>query len=348
MLTINDRILRGHKPFVIAELGCNHMGNPDICEEMIIRAALCGVDAVKLQKRNNERMFLKAALDKPYCNELSYGATYGEHRKHLDWFGEREFRRFQGVADKHGVLLFATPFEEESADFLARLNMPLYKIASCDVTNPGLARHIARFGKPMIISTGGATLQDIRRLTDAIDPINDNYALLHCISTYPNEDWELNLRVIMRLQEMYPDKLIGFSSHHPGVMPLLVARALGASIFEVHFTLNRGWKGTDHGFSMEPRGLETLCQDLKRVRVMIGNGEKEIMPKEKSGFISKMGKGVYAARPMQAGHVIRPEDIAIKSPYSGGLHPYEAEEIIGHELICDCATGVNLTREVVL
>ena len=259
-LQIGDRTLTNKDCFVIAEIGANHMGDVNLAEEMIVKAARCGVNAVKFQKRYNEFMFTKTALERSYNNELSYGRTYGEHRAYLDWFDLAEFQHLSYVAENHGVLFFATPFEEKSALFLHNLEVPIFKIASCDVTNIPLLRFIAALQKPMIVSTGGATPEEIKRCTDTLDKINPNYALMHCVSLYPNEDRDLHLRDIIAFRKLYPDKLIGFSSHHPGTMPLMIARSLGASIFEVHFTLNRGFKGTDHGFSMEPQGLERICE----------------------------------------------------------------------------------------
>ena len=342
-LRLQDRTLTEDDVFVIAEIGSNHGGDPDLCERMICEAARAGADAVKLQKRDNRAMFTKTALAKPYENEFSYGKTYGEHRERLDWFGEAEFRRFKAVCDQLGVLFFATPFEPGSAAFLHRLGMPLWKIASCDVTNHPLVERVASYGEPIILSTGGASLRDLALLCDKLNKWNPNYAVLHCVSLYPNQDHELNLATITRYRELLDDKLIGFSSHHPGVLPLMIARSLGASIFEVHFTLNRATRGTDHGFSLEPHGLEKAVEDLQRVRTMLGQPEKSTtLDAERRGFVSKMGKGVYLKRPLPLGAVVTPEDIVIKSPAGDGLKPYEADRIIGRELIADCSTGVDL------
>jgi sialic acid synthase len=327
-LVLSDRVITQEDCFVIAEIGSNHGGDPDLCEEMIITAARCGVDAVKLQKRDSRKMFQRCALDAPYENEFSYGKTYGEHRDRLDWFGRKEFERFKATAEKHGVIFFATPFTEPDADFLHALGVELWKIASCDVKNIPLIEKVARYQQPMIISTGGAALADIRRLTTAIDPINQNFALLHCVSTYPNTDNNVNLRAIQTLIYEQYHTLIGFSSHHPGLLPLIIARTLGAAIFEVHFTLNRGSRGTDHGFSIEPKGLAQAVEDLKRVRVMLGSGRKEPLEEEKKGFIRKMGKAVYAARPIPAGKVLEAEDMEAKSP-ADGLAPWRMPGLVG-------------------
>lgn len=338
-LTIGDRTLTDKDVFIIAEIGSNHQGDAALCERMIRKAAECGVDAVKLQKRDNKAMFTKEALARPYENENSFGKTYGEHRQNLDWFGKEEFIRFKNLAEELEIILFATPFEDASADFLHEIGMPLWKIASCDVTNLPLIEKIAQYGQPMIISTGGASESEICELVDAISPINDNFALLHCVSTYPNMDEDLNLRVIELLKSIFPDNLIGFSSHHPSIIPLYTARAIGASIFEVHFTLNRAAKGTDHSFSLEPQGLRKICHDLKRINPMLGHMEKRVLPEEKEGFIKKMGKSVYVKWPIKANTVIRKADLCVKSP-AGGIKPAELDNVAGKVAINDLSTGV--------
>lgn len=345
-LQIGDRVLTDKDCFVIAELGSNHMGDVELAEEMIVKAARCGVNAVKLQKRDNQRMFTKTALNKSYDNDFSFGPTYKAHREKLDWFGGIEFQRLKNVAEDLGVWFFATPFEEESALFLNALGVPMFKIASCDVNNHPFLRFVASMQKPMIISTGGHTMDEIDEMTNALDEINPNYALLHCVSLYPNEDKDLQLRNIVAMRSLYKDKLIGFSSHHPGTLPLMIARSLGASIFEVHFTMNRGYKGTDHGFSMEPQGLERICEDLPRVDVMMGDGLRHVSDEERSGFVSKMGKGVYLVKGLKAGDTVREIDIVIKSPAGDGLKPGEVGQAVGAVLKEDCSTGVCLKSEM--
>jgi N-acetylneuraminate synthase/sialic acid synthase len=161
----------------------------------------------------------------------------------------------------------------------------------------------------MIISTGGASIKKIEQIYDLVSQYHDNFAFLHCVSTYPNIDCQLNLEVIETLRVMFPNILIGFSSHHSGILPLVIARTLGASIIEVHFTMNRSWRGTDHGFSIEPKGLTQLVEDIHRVSVMIGNGDKEVLSEEISGFVKKLGKGIYVKRPMKAGERIGKHDL---------------------------------------
>jgi len=341
-LTIGDRVITDDNVFVIAEIGSNHGGDPDLCEKMIIEAAKCGVDAVKLQKRDNSIMFTKEALNRPYDNEFSYGKTYGEHRQHLDWFGKTEFVWMQDTAIKHGVLFFATPFEEASADFLYEIGMPIWKIASCDVTNLPLVKKVAGYGQPVIISVGGASMDAIKAMVDTIGPINSNFAILHCVSVYPNEDFQLNLNFIETLRTMYSDNIIGFSSHSPGQDTIKDAIGVGARIIEAHFTLNRGSRGTDHGFSLEPKGMSDICEYWKRRKLRLGSSIRHVYPEEKCGFIKKFGKAIHAARHIPAGKVIESSDLTIKSP-ADGLPPGEFDKIIGRVTLFDLSTDSGLS-----
>jgi N-acetylneuraminate synthase/sialic acid synthase len=181
--------------YIIAEIGHNHQGSLEKAKQLFKAAAECGVNAVKLQKRHNKTLFTKAAYYKPYDNENSFGLTYGEHREALE-FGREEYLELQAYAKELGVTMFATAFDRLSADFLAELEMPVYKIASGDLKNTPLLKYVAQIGKPMIISTGGANMEDVQRAYDAIVPVKQQLAVLHCTSSYPAEYQDLNLRVI--------------------------------------------------------------------------------------------------------------------------------------------------------
>src|SRR5262245_44486976 len=167
------------KCYVIAEIGHNHQGNLDKARELFREAHLAGAHAVKLQKRDNRTLYTRAAYDKPYDNENSFGATYGEHREFLE-FGQREYQELQGYATELGLDFFSTAFDIRSADFLEGLDVPAFKIASGDLKSTPLLKHVARFGRPMVISTGGATLDDVQRAYDTIMPINAQLAILQC------------------------------------------------------------------------------------------------------------------------------------------------------------------------
>ena len=326
-LTIDGKVIQDDSDcYVIAEIGHNHQGRLETAKEMFRVAKECGADAVKLQKRNNRSLFTKAQYDKPYDHENSFGKTYGEHREFLE-FGFIEYKELINYAEEIGITLFATAFDFFSADFLAKLNIPAFKIASGDLKNIPLLTHIAGFQKPIVLSTGGGTMEDVNRAYDAIMPLNRQLCILQCTAGYPAEFEELNLRVITTYRERFPNITVGLSSHDNGIAMAVAAYMLGARVVEKHFTLNHTWKGTDHAFSLEPIGFRKMVRDLKRLRVAIGDGVKRVYDSEVNP-IAKMGKKLVAARDLPVGYTIRREDIAIKSP-GDGLQPYEIDKVIG-------------------
>ena len=328
--------------FVIAEIGNNHQGDLQKAKDMFKAAKECGVNAVKLQKRDNKSLLTRAAYNKPYENENSFGATYGEHREALE-FGRTEYVELKKYAAEIGLTMFSTAFDMNSADFLAELDMPLYKVASGDLKNTPLLKHIAKIGKPMIISTGGGTMEDVQRAYDAIMPINSQLCILQCTASYPAEPEDLNLRVITTYRERFPDVIIGLSDHENGIAMALAAYVLGSRMVEQHFTLNHTWKGTDHAFSLEPIGMRKLVRDLRRVRIALGDGEKKIYPSEVNP-ITKMGKKLVASQNLKAGHTLTISDIAVKSP-SDGIPPYELDNVIGKVLRNALSEDDNITFE---
>jgi N-acetylneuraminate synthase/sialic acid synthase len=312
--------------YLIAEIGHNHQGSLEKARELFREAKLAGASAVKLQKRDNRGLYTRAAYDRPYDNENSFGATYGEHRERLE-FGLREYRELKAYAAELGIDFFSTAFDLASADFLEELGVPAYKIASGDLKSTPLLTHVARFGKPVIISTGGAEIDDVQRAYDTIMPINPRLAILQCTAGYPAAVEELDLRVVASYRERFPGAVIGFSSHDNGIAMPVAAFMLGARIVEKHFTLNRAMKGTDHAFSLEPVGLRKLVRDLERTYQALGNGVKKIYESERAPIV-KMGKSLVVARDLPDGHVLGAEDIVMKSP-GGGIPPYELEQVIG-------------------
>jgi N-acetylneuraminate synthase/sialic acid synthase len=315
--------------YVIAEIGNNHQGSLEKCKELFRAAKECGATAVKLQKRDNRSLYTQEAFNKPYEHENSFGATYGEHREFLE-FGEYEYRELQQYAQELGITFFSTAFDIPSADFLEALDMPAYKIASGDLKSLPLIKHVARFGKPIIISTGAATLEDVKRVYDEVMPINPQLCFLQCTASYPANFEELDLRVIETYRQMFPGAVAGLSSHDNGIAMAVAAYVLGARVMEKHFTLNRAMKGTDHAFSLEPVGLRKMVRDLKRTRQALGDGEKRIHLSERQAVL-KMGKKLVAARDLPAGHVLTEADVAMKSP-GDGIPPYELDNVIGKVL----------------
>jgi N-acetylneuraminate synthase/sialic acid synthase len=326
-LTIGAHAISDESPcYVIAEIGHNHQGSLEKARELFREAKLAGAHAVKLQKRDNRGLYTRAAYEKPYDNENSFGATYGEHREFLE-FGRREYEALQAYARELGVDFFATAFDLVSADFLADLDVPAYKIASGDLKSTPLLKHVASFGRPMIISTGGALLEDVHRAYDTIMSINPQLAILQCTAGYPAAFDELDLRVISTYRTHFSKAVVGFSSHDNGIAMPVAAYMLGARIVEKHFTLNRAMKGTDHAFSLEPVGLRKMVRDLERTYKAMGNGAKKIYDSERAPIV-KMGKSLVVARSLPSGHVLGPTDVVMKSP-GGGIPPYELDKVLG-------------------
>ncbi len=330
------------RSYVIAEIGHNHQGDLDQAMHLFDEARRAGAHAVKIQKRDNRGLYTQEAFAKPYENENSFGATYGTHREALE-FGRAEYEQLIEYSKRIGVTFFATAFDIASADFLAELDMPAYKIASADVTNLPLLRHVASFGKPTIISTGGATFDDVQRGHDAFAELNPQVALLQCTAGYPAAWDELDLRVIATFRDAFPDTVIGLSSHDNGIAMAVAAHTLGSRILEKHFTLDRTMKGTDHKFSLEPQGLRKLCRDLDRLHVALGDGIKRVHESEVAP-ITKMAKKLVAARDLPAGHVLGEDDVAMKSP-GDGLPPYELDRILGQRLTRSVTEDAALSFE---
>jgi sialic acid synthase len=320
----------GGDAYVIAEIGHNHQGDVEKAKQLIHAAKECGANAVKFQKRANRTLYTHEFFRQPYDNEFSFGRTYGEHREALE-LSVAEYRELLAYAREQGITLFATAWDFESADLLAELGVPAFKIASGDLRNTPLQRHVARFGKPIFLSTGGGDLADVTRAVETIVSINEDVCVMQCTAAYPAATEDLHLSVITTFRERFPQLVIGLSDHQSGISMALVAYMLGARVIEKHFTLDHAWKGTDHAFSLMPDGLRRLVRDLRRIPGALGDGEKRPLPVERRP-LEKMGKKLVAARDLEQGHVVAEEDVAIKSPADGGLPPYELDRIIGTRL----------------
>jgi N-acetylneuraminate synthase/sialic acid synthase len=280
--------------------------------------------------------------ERDYDNPNSYGATYGEHRDYLE-FELDEHKALLESAKQNQVEFLSTPFDIPSVDFLEDLDIPAYKIASGDLTNPTLLDYVARLGKPMFISTGAATMDEIKIAYETVLKHHDQLCILHCTAGYPAEYDTLNLRMIPTLKEAFPEAIIGYSGHDLGILAPAIAYMLGAAVVEKHFTMNRAWKGTDHKFSLEPTGMHKMVRDLHRVDMMLGDGVKHILDFEWEAR-KKMGKSLYTAHALKAGSIISEQDIVLKSP-GGGLPPYQLLEIIGRKLVTDLGSEEQILLE---
>ncbi|MFA5065962.1 MAG: N-acetylneuraminate synthase family protein [Dehalococcoidia bacterium] len=325
--------------YIIAEIGHNHQGNLKVALDMIKVAASCGVNAVKFQKRNNKTLYTKAMYDKPYDHEFSFGFTYGEHREFLE-FGWDEYVALKKCAEENDVEFMCTAFDFESVDFLERLGISSYKVASGDLTNTPLLKYIANLNKPIFLSTGASTVEEINIAYNEILKLNDKLCLLHSTCAYPTDYPDLNMRTIQTLKTEFPKAIIGYSGHDNGILAAVIAYMLGATVVEKHFTLNRSWKGTDHSFSLEHEGLRKQVRDIRRVDYLLGDGKKTIRDIEINAK-TKMAKSLYTSKELPAGHILTEKDIIIKSP-GGGLSPNHLAQLIGKKL------RLNLPEEAML
>lgn len=342
-LTIGStRISDDTLPFVIAEIGHNHQGNLDTALRLIRSAAASGASAVKFQKRDNQNLYTSEFFNSPYNSENSFGKTYGLHREALE-FNVDEYKKCIDEAERCGILFFATAFDFQSANFLAELDVPAFKIASGDLKSIPLIKHIASIKKPIILSTGGATSDDVDRAVLALEQENADYAILQCTAGYPPKWDEINLRVIETFRSRYPETVIGYSGHDSGIQTSIAAYLLGARIIEKHFTLDRTMKGTDHAFSLEPSGMQKLTRDLKILSFALGDGIKRAYESEFAP-IRKMGKMIVANKNLHVGQTLSLEDVDLKSP-GDGLSPDYLDQILGNCLTLNVSKGDPLRME---
>lgn len=335
----NRRIADDTDVFVIAEIGHNHGGSIETALEMCKAAKECGCDAVKLQKRTIEKCFTKTFQREPYNSEHAYGDTYGEHRAALE-LGMGDYKELRAYCEEIGILFFATAFDEEAVDFLEEVGVPAYKIASGDLVNTPLIRHCARKGKPLILSTLGAAIHNIARANTVLYDMPA--AFLHC-TPYRTHPDDVNLQMVVTLREMFPERVIGMSSHFNGPRAGADSYYVGARIVEQHFTLDRTAKGSDHAMSLEPSGMRELVNDLRLARRMVGQRWRDRGEADEKA-LSKMEKVLYPTRTLPAGHVIQEGDLAAKSPATpDGLRPYWLDPLMGTMLIAGCSTADALT-----
>ena len=329
----NTTITRNGPAYLIGELGSNHLGDVKRALQMMSTLKAAGFHAAKLQKRTNKEMYTRKLLAQPYEGYNSYGKTYAEHRRALE-FGRAEFKELMDWGEEIDLDLFATAFDFSAANFLEGLNMPAYKIASGDIVNTPLLKHVAAYGKPMFVSTGGATMDDVKRAYDVIMPINEQLCIMHCTASYPcppvGDSYEVfNMRAIRVLRDTFHKITIGFSDHQNGISLGPVGLAFGARVFEKHVTFDRAAKGTDHPFSLEPVGQRKYARDIQRAYEALGTGKKEMYGCEK-GPLRKMAKSIVAKSDILSGTVLTMNDIAFKCP-AGGLEPYHVYDMLGQK-----------------
>jgi len=270
-ITLQDRVLgEGAPVFVIAEAGINHNGDMKLAEKLVCEAKNSGADAVKFQTYVTEK---RVAKDNPVYGVLKQCEMSFEQQRSL-----------AQLAQKVGILFFSTPFDEESMDFLLSIRVPVVKIASFDIVNLEFLRYVASKGVPMIVSRGMASEAEIRAARDLIRDAGVAFALLHCVSSYPNKDENANLRAIATLREKFAC-VVGYSDHTLGMRVPVLAAAMGASIIEKHFTLDRNMEGPDHSFSCDSTLMKSMVKEIRETEKILGNPELRLLEVEKSAVV---------------------------------------------------------------
>lgn len=272
---IGNKIVGKDRPcFIIAEIGINHNGSVEMAKQLISIAYSLGCDAVKFQKRTVDVVYTKEELAMP--RESVFGTTNGDLKYGLE-FGYKEYKEIDEYCKKVGIMWFASAWDLASVDFLEQFNVPCHKISSACLTDIELIKKMKSTGKPVLISTGMSTYKQIDAAFEVAGP--DNTILFHCTSTYPNQNHEINLKVIPELIKRYPCP-IGYSGHEKGIFPSAVAALLGACSVERHITLDRTLWGSDQAASLEPEGLRKMIRDIRQLNDILGDGVKKVYNSE--------------------------------------------------------------------
>jgi len=312
--------------FVIAEIGNNHNGDFELAKEMILAAKESGADAVKFQKRDIQELLSKEMREMPYVNERSFGKTYGEHREKQELTKE-QFAELKDYSESLGLVFFATPFDKASADALEAIGVHAYKIASFDVTNLPLLEYIAKKGKPMLLSTGASTLEEIDKAVETILSHNNLLIINHCTSMYPTPDENIDLNMVRILKERYWPLPVGYSGHEPDILPTVASIGLGARTVERHFTLDKKMYGSDHHMSIEPKEFAEMVGQIRRMERVLGSSEKRIHDAEMP-IRHKHAKSIVSAKNIPAGATISADILTYKSP-GNGISPALVATVIG-------------------
>lgn len=324
---------KGEPTFIVAEIGVNHNGNMDLVKKLIDEASNAGVDAIKFQKFKTEALVTKNAPKAKY-QEVTTDKSESQYDmlKRLE-LTEDNLRELYSYATSKGIEAFATPFDDESVDFLYDLGVKAYKVGSGDITNIPMLKKMAKKGLPIILSAGMSTLGEIE---DALEAIrmegNENIILMHCTSNYPTNEEDVNLRAMNTMMTAF-QLPTGYSDHTMGTSISIAAVAMGAVIIEKHFTLDRNLAGPDHKASLEPQELKELVTGIRNVEKALGSPIKR--PNKSEMDVKHVAqKSVVATQDIKKGDVITREMLTVKRP-GGGIKPKYLELIVGRKAAVD-------------
>lgn len=320
---IGERAIGGDHPvFVIAEAGINHDGDMGKARDLVAAAADAGATAVKFQTHLPEMEMLRDGETADYVGESLFDLL-----KRVELTRDQHLE-LKSYAESLGIVFISTPFSREAADLLDSVEVPAFKIGSGEMTNHPFLRHVAAKGKPVILSTGMSTLQEVEDSVAVVTELNPDLILMQCTSTYPSRYEDINLHVLETYRERFGVP-VGLSDHSEGVYTCLGAVALGAAVLEKHFTLDRNWPGPDQKASIEPRELEELVRGARAVKAALG-ARKEVIADEVP--VQRMAReSVVALVDLQPGTTISSDMVWVKRPGTG-IPAREMDKVIGRRV----------------
>ena len=323
-------ILSSGKPFFIAEAGVNHLGSLELGERLIKEASESGANAIKFQSYKAKNLCTKnAPRFWDWEGELEKEGSQFDSYSHLDSFGEKEHHELKKLCDKYEIEFMSTPFDDEATDYLDRIGINAYKIASCDLTNHPLLKRVASKKKIMMLSTGAAKIDEIKESVRLIREFGtDKIVIMHCNLKYPTGDDEINLRMINDIRNSFPDCLIGLSDHTMNLWTPAFAHALGASVIEKHFTVDKTLgKSADHWLSVDPNDVRQLMKNLHFAEILLGRAEKECTESEQKAKLYAR-RSIVSLNAIAKGDMLTKNNLTCKRPGTG-LSPTMLESLIG-------------------
>ena len=321
-----EKFCKSDNSFVIAEVGQNHQGDPELAIEYIRVFANAGANAIKFQTRDNKHLFSEEAYEAPYHSENAFAPTYGKHREALE-LDTKYLPLLKKECESQGVFFMSTPFDEPSLGILDSLNTDILKVASFDIGNLPFLDKIGKTRRPVVMSIGGGKLEHVIDSVHVIQKYHSDISILHCVSEYPCEYRKLGLENIKRLIQKFPNLAIGLSDHFNGTLSGPIAYTLGARIFEKHVTLNRSNKGTDHSFALEPEGFRKFSRDINRVKDMYKVKDESELGKEY--VFQKLGKSIIASQNILEGEAITIDNLSGKIFTHTHIPVRDSNKIIG-------------------
>ena len=326
------------KVFIIAEIGMNHNGSFDNAIKLIDQAKDCGVDCVKFQMRNLEELYSQDALNVT-SSDLSTQYTMNLLRKFELSF--EEYKALAKYSKEKGLIFMCTPWDKSSADLIEKIGVPAFKTASADMTNFDLLEYLVNKNKPLILSTGMSTKEEIDTTVEFLTRLNADFSLLHCNSTYPAPFKDINLRYLERLKRY--NVPVGYSGHERGIAVSIAATAMGAKIIERHFTLDRNMEGPDHSASLEFDDFKRLVDGIREVELSLGTSNDRVVTQGELINRENLSKSIFAKKDIKKDDTFSKEMFEIKSP-GQGLNPQYLNKIIGYKATRDIQKGKALFK----